>query len=337
MARTVFIIGAGFSKDAGGPLMTEFFQRDALRSSRNRLNVAYDELKDLRRQMMRDKLITDNVEEFFNILSESDFLGMVYKTKYKKSVPADKLLTLLVDYICKEIELRIDDQPIGNSPDYPNHYFQFAGNCLAQDDASVITFNYDLVLERTLAHLGIPFDYGFPNGEYYVHRDNRQLKKYLDNEGVPLLKLHGSANFVVCGNFDCQRFEGVEILPTYEAGREHMYSCPRCRQEAGKLVVPPVWSKKEYQAPLQTLWNRAVRELLEAEQVVILGYSLPAFDFTAKHLLTLTSRMNPDAPWVIANGSTFDDAGYSSVYRGKAGIENTLKYFKEFTDDLPRH
>jgi hypothetical protein len=80
--KTVYILGAGFSKDAGGLLMKDFLCRKQLKSPRRRLNEIYPYLKRFMKQSIQDGLIKDwNIEEFFNIVSEADLLNLEFKRK----------------------------------------------------------------------------------------------------------------------------------------------------------------------------------------------------------------------------------------------------------------
>jgi len=44
------------------------------------------------------------------------------------------------------------------------------------------------------------------------------------------------------------------------------------------LIVPPTWSKGEYYRQIGGVWRRAAQELGEAENIIVIGYSLPASD-----------------------------------------------------------
>jgi hypothetical protein len=75
---------------------------------------------------------------------------------------------------------------------------------------TLITFNYDLVLEDALKRLGTPWDYGFESTQPALG-------------SVPILKLHGSINW-----------SSSKVYDTYSVLRA-----------AGELphLVPPTWKK----------------------------------------------------------------------------------------------
>jgi len=112
-----------------------------------------------------------------------------------------------------------------------------------------------------------------------------------DPRGIGLFKLHGSLNWGTCG---CG-----EIVPL---PWEHMGSVPRtpdtsdwgylrstdrlgsashgCGQgNTGEpAIVPPSWNKTQYRKGFARVWSRAAAELAAAENIVVIGYSLPDSD-----------------------------------------------------------
>jgi hypothetical protein len=55
------------------------------------------------------------------------------------------------------------------------------------------------------------------------------------------------------------------------------------------VIVPPSWNKADYHSALTNVWAAAARHLSEAEQIFILGYSLPETDSFFRHLYALGS------------------------------------------------
>ena len=136
---------------------------------------------------------------------------------------------------------------------------------------SVITFNYDLVLERAmLKELG-ELDYKL--GRIWGH------KRFC--HGVPLLKLHGSLNWLWCPK--CK-----EIFVD-DKSVAHKYNRESCLKKCGglrePLIVPPNPQKGEYLKTIHTLWQKADTQLKKADRIVVVGYSLPDADTSAKQLL----------------------------------------------------
>ena len=53
------------------------------------------------------------------------------------------------------------------------------------------------------------------------------------------------------------------------------------------VLVPPTWNKTEHHSALSSVWNRAARELGEAENIFVIGYSLPLSDAFFRYLYAL--------------------------------------------------
>ncbi len=151
-----------------------------------------------------------------------------------------------------------------------------------------ITFNYDLALDFALGSAGIRYTYSLPTED--------------SQDGlVPLLKLHGSINWGACSK--C----GV-IVPyrTSEARFDLWDDAEYVRYNLGTLlpernhcdaplplppvIVPPTWNKTQYHGQLAEVWRRASAVLSEAENVFVVGYSLPETDAFFRYLYALGSE-----------------------------------------------
>ncbi len=54
-------------------------------------------------------------------------------------------------------------------------------------------------------------------------------------------------------------------------------------------IVPPTWNKADYHRTLSKVWSRAAKELGEAENIFVIGYSLPESDSFFRYLYALGS------------------------------------------------
>jgi len=178
----------------------------------------------------------------------------------------------------------------------------------AQDPFSILSLNWDCLLEDTLywclkkakAYAKADVDYccyTTPLGESCPHVPSLQQKaKGMFN--LKLMKLHGSANWLLCPN--CNRlFTGL-------GGKEDVWDqyvldkhCPVCedfspqgpagaRQGAPLLepfFVTPTFVKVFDNAHIQMTWHNAYVDLAEATEVVFIGYSLPEADYHVRMLL----------------------------------------------------
>lgn len=120
---------------------------------------------------------------------------------------------------------------------------------------------------------------------------------------VKVVKLHGSANWLLCPN--CHR---MYTALGGDDEQEHLYVvrmyCPECVPErtlgaavAGGVspeltpfLITPTFLKVFDNAHIQMSWHNAQIELAEAGRVVFIGYSLPNADY---HLRTLLRKAMP--------------------------------------------
>ena len=111
---------------------------------------------------------------------------------------------------------------------------------------------------------------------------------------MKLLKLHGSTNWLQCPN--CQRLyvkfgNKQDILEV--AGATSCRHCKRCGNDnrlRGSLVMP-TFLKDLSNFQLKLVWQNAGVEIMEAERLVFIGYSLPHADFEFRQLLSRMVRL----------------------------------------------
>lgn len=195
-------------------------------------------------------------------------------------------------------------------------------------DITIITFNQDLQVEKTLQHLSqakrwtsiAPQLFSFP--AMYSAAENTWERITGPNQAGPeddlfsateatsdclrVLKLHGSLNWYSTHTsstpsrramFNPKRRLSVTrrktIAPdmTLSGGKRKVYTLP--------VVVPPVNHKSSVlPEALGPVWTLAEKRLVQADDVVVFGYSCPALDFESANLLTRAQQRRD-------NGSTF--------------------------------
>jgi len=227
---------------------------------------------------------------------------------------------------------------------------------------SIVTLNWDIAVERHLNKLGIEFDYPIDTFKL-VGQSAGEL--YRCRNGIPLMKMHGSTNWVYCDacrriyarkirstalirkSFlepdDFRLFETDEnIIKHVELSREKS-SCPWCENILAGRVATFSYRKAFSIAQFQTIWERAFAYLREADRWLIIGYSLPEADFEFLHLLKSAqlSRKKPeDLSIEVVIGGRPETV---NRYKGVFGLnENSIKcgglkewdkkYFQQFVD-----
>ena len=185
---------------------------------------------------------------------------------------------------------------------------------LVATESVVITFNYDMLLERLLAEehtkdwdmvdgygIDIPINYkAFQN--HTVSKSSTDVSQAWRSK-LLLLKLHGSINW---GVPTIALDKGNRIYRRRSGGGDCMLHRPV--PHPGRLpltlhfepvIVPPivdksVWLKNQ---TFRYLWNMANQAIQEAKEITFIGYSLPPTDFMTEFMFR-QARMRHSEKWV---------------------------------------
>lgn len=282
MRDQVYVLGAGFSRDAGGPLTSEFLSY----SSENRVvsdlqeTPEFEAVRELSNGLPLDE---SNIEGILNYVSNLKFVGRSTIGRFSPQT----ILDFLTEYTVALLASRLRRPPA--------YYATFVDTVLSNKRVAILTFNYDLLLDSLLADRIGRFDYGFPaEDRYRLYGGLTGVRS-----GVPLLKLHGSINWSICS---VCRAIGLhrEFVPL---GR----SCPRgCSGRWRGMIVPPTWDKLPYATNLRLLWKQA-RDLLEnASKVTVIGFSFSPLDSLAKDLFRRSFRKNESVEVHVHNGPNYN-------------------------------
>lgn len=332
--HNVYVLGAGFSANAGYPLITNFMNvmkdsLDWLTKNKRTEEIKAIELALQFQQILRpasDRICVDveNIEELFS-LAFSKVQGTT--DTFRNSLAISIAATL--DFAKNNNPQEKCSITLGNMSEYPpspqgfrqapdkryeSDLYDFilgvmAGNRKkgwARKD-TIITFNYDLLVEDALANFGIPIAYG---GLHEASLGNFHETKYhpgqpeliglsdpLPEDHVRVIKLHGSVNWMLNPEFDPQSDSGaakyrVIVLDDYQAtwNYQQAYENHHRVQDGVPptlLLAPPIWSKdlRNLNAPLSNVWNAAVRAIETATRIIVIGYSMPQTDPYFKYLL----------------------------------------------------
>lgn len=186
------------------------------------------------------------------------------------------------------------------------------GKDIASDvcEDTVITVNYDLIVDQTL-YKSSPKQ---PNGAdlqpgCLLERMYSLLaaQSVIDGPRASLLrkemqlgfylKLHGSLDWLYCGNQECsyhrQFFANwMGSTPAHNAVGD---PCGMCGAPLVSVLIPPTMMKTFGQFPkLGLLWSLAHRELKAAERIVVFGLSFAPSDYYLRWLFrsVITDRSN---------------------------------------------
>lgn len=319
MSENVIILGAGFSHDAGIPMLSNFIERMWEYSIRGKAG-----------ESILNSLDQDILSEALNIRSEmdgyhgrvafddrniEDILSMLAFNLLGGGTSDRNKLKAFINAISRTIELSCNVKhpglPSGERPSYQRisegsdiyrrfwkALFKWYEN--EKSLPTIITFNYDLVLERSLfqvltniyynnrhsnqvpfKNLSLDYQYKhFPQQNFEINyarygghsgKDGTimELSENIDLDdcaSIELLKLHGSLNFPNArGKSSEDKLSLTDVI-------ENPY------------ILPPVSNKQSNGSGNQS-WKTALQRLREAKNVVFVGYSLPKTDMYMQFFL----------------------------------------------------
>jgi len=202
----------------------------------------------------------------------------------------DAARALITQTIEETVRFPLDHGSPQAPPPYPAFaelVFGLREWCRPAHDVVVVTFNYDFALDFAFRSIRPGVDYGLD--ERRTHAD-----------ALPLLKLHGSISWAECS---VDRAIVTQSFGDFMAGKSiagmsgslkidfstHFRSLSHCgnRVNAQPILVPPTWNKSSYHGVLASVWATAARELAAADNIFVIGYSLPDTDVFFRYLYAL--------------------------------------------------
>ncbi len=292
--KSVYILGAGFSAAVNLPTSNEFFSDKSFEYLKAKLHNnsslcnRIDDIQSYVNFRLDKKYFKNNVEEILNHIATAKYLYME-SVSDGKPYSADDIFEQIIWYVTCLLDYKTKDA----LNIIPKSYDSFLKSSFENND-TIITFNYDLVLETALESFGMTYRYGL---EEQKTSDKSQI----------ILKLHGSLNWMHCSK--CGPVHVVESL-VYGNSRD----CPHCdSNETSSILIPPVIYKDSYYndqlfGPLvRESWSLAREALSEASQITFIGFSMSE-DAYAKELfkLSLSLNDNSDLKCTVIN-KTCDD------------------------------
>ena len=302
---TVFVLGAGASKDAGFPICRDFFSTAYLEQVGIRLdpNPGGGSLSGAGIEELL-------MEAYSSDMAQFERLKVFYERVFFRADSKFKNVT--------------GSTPTRQWVDETLHYFfllaYFLEAAAQGRHVVVISFNHDLCVEELLRNQS--FNYGTLTKRMYSVGDYPGLPNF--GHDLTLLKMHGSFNFAHCKNCDAIWCECDWV---WDKGND--YPCGKCGQLGYNFYVPPSVTKDV--SNLKEAWEDARHFLRHAEEVFVVGYSLPSYD---THAVELFEHTSPEAELAIIDPFAPDLLQrYASIMpvRNRFFSEST---WHEFTQDL---
>lgn len=281
MKKVVYFIGAGFSAPLGIPVMNDFYLkgRDLYFKNRERFEYFIDVIEDIENlSKVKNFFESDlyNIEEILSLLEMGiEMGGKNFKAKRTNFV---KFISDVVDYFTPEIDTIKKKDPglfegevyskIFGIKDENKRYSSFVAGLFPITfttkelngifDANTLNFSISKNPEACYSFITLNYDRVIENSIDFINNAcPRSMKlKYLrnssssessGNNSIFLLKLHGSIE--------------------------------------DKSIIPPTYNKNLQSEELTRAWQKAYQLLSEAEEIRIIGYSLPETDNNIRYLL----------------------------------------------------
>ncbi len=280
----VFILGAGFSKAV-------FEEMPTLRE------LSAKVLKRVSRVEPIHRMFPDNVEMWLTYLSQNH--------PWLREAESLRNQADLLDIVREIARAIAQSMRTATREQWPDWF----GNLVAywhRNRSVILTLNYDTLIERCVVG-----QYLFTNGEV---SEDKWFWSYLypvpltpaapiigdlgiagDPRTVQLFKLHGSVNWFYSGT---NSFSGEPIycLPvdTWKDDSSRLDKGVSASVSGRTpLLIPPLTEKSPYfqNQIVRQIWQRAGNELVMADRVFVLGYSLPETDLTLRFFLAQTMMM----------------------------------------------
>jgi hypothetical protein len=323
MKNVLYILGAGSSKDFGMPLGNEIFQYayEALNFKKKHgigtnLKTVLEEVETIMRyifvNLSEDRLKYPPFEEVLSFIWDS-------KQDERWDYNSNKLISLfenfgkdaeeVFDNFVKMMGLTIAacmfNYHLPNHANSNSHkYTRFIKSLkFHEENISFISLNYDLILDSVLAECAeekIIEDYS-----YGLTFEDIRDKKPCRERGILLFKPHGSLNLSYCPHPHESGFYYSEDN-IFTAIKNRRVKCPKCGRQPKPLIIPPLYNKGDY---VKTMGDRAkdkryeisfrsspeiyrkcidneiIRLLTDVDEIIVIGYSMPAYDIDFKSLL----------------------------------------------------
>ncbi|MDH5652631.1 MAG: hypothetical protein OEZ39_12325 [Gammaproteobacteria bacterium] len=263
-----------------------------------------------------------------------------------KGLTLEEILTVIRDY--EKHTFNAPDLPVQNVAEFRKHLYALSKRAVFDGKSStgrhlnlLITyskarfehttwgsFNWDCLFEAS---------YYYHGGPTWEYRSNPTITVNLRNwrttyNSTLFLKLHGGVNWW---------YEGNELvyLPFGPGGEldTHWREYEQGVVQGHPVLLEPSFYK--YDDPvynhLKPQWDRFVQELLQADVIIVIGYSLPEADPEARRALTIAFQGNPTAKFIVFDKSDWVRSRYVRIF-GNERLRCIETPYHELGSDIGR-
>ncbi len=312
----LFVFGAGTSHPDGLPL-----QRDVLPMILNDAEITSSEIGKIVIQFIKDNFVYDVESNEYPHL-ESLFLFLDYFIRQNESLSktySNATIHEIKEYLIKLIHYTVNKNTNKKSTVYHNFWDAVEKY---NKNISVITLNYDTLLEQAFEHLyeRIGYiDYSFHLMNYESSKEleffnfwvNPQQPIVTSHNPLPfkIIKLHGSLNWKYCNCCNQTLLTPWDRAIDLNKGQLTWYSkkndanfeyiCPQDGTSFETLILTPSFTQNLNRQVFTQLMSEAGREIRSAKKIVFIGYSLSNADVHVRALLK--KHLQTDTKVVVIN------------------------------------
>ena len=327
--RDVFVLGAGFSKAINYHMPTT---KELTRIISPKINSKLR--PPLRDAIYQEKQLDDDIEVWLAYLSQEQPWLSDEDNSYNTEL-AEEIRGLIAEIIGRH-----------STESAASHSWQdWLGSMIchwAEYKSTVISLNYDTLVERASMSLGITPGQIYPNHITSIDAP-RNIAGQHPERSFTYYKLHGSVNWydIPEGPLD----ETVRYSDVSRWGYSDEQEQKALASTKGKtpLLIPPVIEKAQilqYKA-IRNLWYQASNAVQGASRIFVIGYSLPFSDLGMRFFLK-RNQPNSQVPWYIVNRDRVMAEHYQNLLEPLQTINddfvgkvNAVKKFVKAYPDLP--
>jgi len=276
-----YVLGAGFSHVCGLPLaknLTEVVLTDILNDQKAIRPDLWDAYRDFVCSLFPSCDCQARWPHIEDLISELD---QVVESKRRPNIGVDGTAEHLKECLLKRLRTDLIREGL-HAPEVEKKLVRDFTRQVIAENASVVSFNWDLLLENACAEVSRGCNYQTPSAGALL-----------------LTKLHGSLNlvrvsradyadlasFVNIRNLEIEWESPCEVIlraidPEDSANRtQHPFG------ENEQVFIQPA-ARKEYGHPwIEAQWRQAAHALSGAREIVVIGYSFPESDVRSYSLL----------------------------------------------------
>jgi len=325
MDKAVFILGAGASAPFGVPTLLNVFKDHSARAYLNENEFLRTRLACLFWRPRGHTLDTSNetlsVEEILTLVRDFEKPAYAFAPPM---LPEDGES----DRFKRDLFVLIKKAVYDHKNTQAGYLNPIIGHARANIEQSTwATFNWDCIFEASYYYSGGSHPFDRCNPRVVVDLQNW----YSGSQRCTYLKLHGGINWWYENN-------SLHYLPfgSQPALNEKWAAYQHGETGGQPVILEPSYYK--YSDPvyelLRSQWDYFVQRLLDAELVVIIGYSLPEADEEARRALSIGFQSNRNARYLVIDPMEWVCGRYKRLF-GTSRLRTIQKPIEEVYEELP--